>query len=162
MNAAHWHLVVNHIPIIFPMVGIMIMFMGLISKSEAVKRTALIFFIVGAIGVLAATETGELAEDVVENLIGVTNDYIEIHEKKAKTFAMLSYTLCGISILGLWASFKQKTFSSIVFITTLIYSLVVLFYAIQTGKSGGEIRHTEIRSGSTISDMMIKTEEEDD
>jgi hypothetical protein len=35
MNGAHWHLVVNHLPIIFPIVGVIVMITGLISKSEA-------------------------------------------------------------------------------------------------------------------------------
>lgn len=49
MNEAHWHLVVNHLPIIFPIVGVIVMIAGLISKSEAVKRTAHLIFIMGAL-----------------------------------------------------------------------------------------------------------------
>lgn len=37
MNSAHLHLVVNHLPIIFPIVGVIVMITGLVSKSEAVK-----------------------------------------------------------------------------------------------------------------------------
>jgi hypothetical protein len=58
----------------------------------------------------------------------------------------LSYILGGISLLGLWASFKQKTFSSIISLGTMIFAFVVLFFAKQTGTTGGEIRHTEIRT----------------
>jgi hypothetical protein len=72
MNGAHWHLVVNHIPIIFPIVGVIVMITGLVSKSEAVKRTAFMIFILGSFAVIAAMNTGEDAEDVVEKIIGVT------------------------------------------------------------------------------------------
>lgn len=150
MNGAHWHLVVNHLPIIFPIVGVIIMITGLISKSEAVKRTAFMIFIFGALAAIAAMNTGEGAEDVVEKINGVTENFIEIHEETAETFAILSYILCGISLLGLWASFKQKSFSSIISIATLIFAFVVLFIAKQTGTTGGEIRHTEIRNGNSI------------
>jgi uncharacterized membrane protein len=150
MNGAHWHLVVNHLPIIFPIVGVVVMITGLISKSEAVKRTALMIFIIGALTAIAAMNTGEGAEDVVEKINGVTENYIESHEELAERFAILTYILGGLSLLGLWASFKQKTFSSIIVIAILAFALVVLFFAKETGTSGGEIRHTEIRSENSI------------
>jgi uncharacterized membrane protein len=150
MNGAHWHLVVNHLPIIFPIVGIIVMITGLISKSEAVKRTAFMLFIFGALTAIAAMSTGEGAEEVVEKISGVTENYIESHEETAETFAILAYILGGISLLGLWASFKQKSFSSIISIGTLIFAFVVLFFAQQTGTTGGEIRHTEIRNGNEL------------
>jgi uncharacterized membrane protein len=150
MNGAHWHLAVNHLPIIFPIVGVIVMITGLISKSEAVKRTAFMIFILGAFTAIAAMNTGEGAEEVVEKINGVTENYIESHEETAETFAILAYILGGISLLGLWASFKQKSFSTIISIATLIFAFVVLFFAKQTGTTGGEIRHTEIRNGNSI------------
>jgi uncharacterized membrane protein len=150
MNGAHWHLVVNHLPIIFPITGIIIIILGLISKSEAVKRTAFLIFILGALASIGAMASGEGAEEVVEKINGVTENYIENHEETAEIFAILSYILGGISLFGLWASFKQKSFSSIISNATLIFAFVVLFFAKQTGTTGGEIRHTEIRSGNNI------------
>ncbi len=150
MNGAHWHLVVNHLPIIFPIVGVIVMITGLISKSEAVKRTAFMIFVFGSLAAIAAMNTGEGAEEVVEKINGVTENFIESHEETAETFAILSYILGGISLLGLWASFKQKSYSSLISIATLIFAFVVLFFAKQTGTTGGEIRHTEIRSGNSI------------
>lgn len=146
MNAAHWHLVVNHLPIIFPIVGVIVLITGLISKSEPVKRTAFMIFIIGSLATIAAMNTGEGAEDVVEKISGISENYIETHEETAEAFALLSYFLGGISLLGLWASFKQKSFSFVISVGTLIFSFVVLFFGKQTGTTGGEIRHTEIRS----------------
>ena len=148
MNGAHWHLVVNHLPIIFPIVGVIVMITGLISKSESVKRTAFMIFILGAFAAIAAFYTGEGAEEVVENIKGIQDNYIHSHGETAETFAILSYILGGISLIGLWASFKQKTFSNIIVILSLLFVLVVLFFAKQTGTTGGEIRHTEIRNGN--------------
>jgi uncharacterized membrane protein len=150
MNGAHWHLVVNHLPIIFPIVGVIVMITGFFSKSEAVKRTAFMIFILGALAAIAAMNTGEGAEEVVEKISGVSENFIENHEETAEIFAILSYILGGISLLGLWASFKQKTFSNLISMSTLIFTFVVLFFAKQTGTTGGEIRHSEIRSGNSI------------
>ena len=162
MNEAHWHLVVNHLPIIFPMVGVIVMITGLISKSEAVKRTAFMIFILGALAAIAAMNTGESAAEVAKKINGVTENFIENHEETAETFAMLSYILGGIALLALWASFKQKSFAAIIAITTLIFSFVVLFFAKQTGTTGGEIRHTEIRSNTTIPTSENNNAEKDE
>ena len=162
MNGAHWHLVVNHLPIIFPFVGAIVVIVGLVSKSEAVKRTSLMIFVLGALASVAAMSTGEGAEEVVENIAGVTENYIKTHEEAAETFAILSYVLGGISLVGLWASFKQKTFSSILTLSTLTLSFVALFFAKQTGTTGGEIRHTEIRTGAALPTAVEGEEEGDD
>ena len=140
------------------------MITGLVSKSEAVKRTAFMIFIFGALAAIAAMTTGEGAEEIAEKINGVSENFIKSHEETAETFAVLSYILGGISLLGLWASFKQKTFSSIVSIGTLIFALVLLFFAKQTGTTGGEIRHTEIRSGNSVpaTDNNNAKENEDD
>ncbi|WP_192349130.1 hypothetical protein [Algoriphagus sp. Y33] len=162
MNGAHWHLVVNHLPIIFPIVGVIVMITGLVSKSEAVKRTAFMIFILSALAAIAAMSTGEGAEEIVEKISGVTENYIENHEETAETFALLSYILGGISLLGLWASFKQKSFSSIISIAALVFAFVVLFFAKQTGTTGGEIRHTEIRSGNNSPALEKNNAEKDE
>ncbi len=162
MNDAHFHLVVNHLPIIFPLVGAILLATGLISKSEAVQRTAFMIFILGGISAIVAMSSGEGAEEVVENISEVSENFIKIHEETAETFALLSYILGGLSILGLWSSFKKKTFSNVVCIIVLIFALVVLFFAKQTGTTGGEIRHTEIRNGNnTTKDNKTEKEEND-
>lgn len=155
MNGAHFHLVVNHLPIIFPLVGIIVMLTGLIFKSQDVKRTAYLIFFIGMITAIAAMTSGEGAEEVVENINGVTENHIEIHEEAAERFSILTYILGGLSLFGLWASIKQKSFSHGTNIAILIYAFVVIFFGRETGTTGGEIRHTEIRTNSTESPAIL-------
>lgn len=162
MNGAHWHLAINHLPIIFPIVGVIVMITGIFSKSEAVKRTAYLIFILGTIAAIAAMSTGERAEEVIEKINGETKSYIENHEETAETFALLSYILGGLSVLGIWISFKRKTLSNIIIISTLIFVFVVLFFAKQTGTTGGEIRHTEIRNRNDITVIENNNIQEED
>ena len=72
MNNAHLHLVVNHLPIIFPVVGVIILLIGIFTKSDVSKRNAYIVFILGAVASVAAMATGEGAEDAIENIQGVS------------------------------------------------------------------------------------------
>lgn len=145
MNGAHWHLVLNHLPIIIPMVGLLMMIGGILLKSEILKRAAYGIFILGALTAIAAFYTGEGAEEVIEEIQGIDERFIKIHEEKAEIFAILLYVLGGISLLGLWANWQKKSFSNVISYMAIVFSFVVLFYAKQTGTTGGEIRHTEIR-----------------
>lgn len=145
MNGAHFHLLVNHFPIIVPIIGLLVLLFGLYFKSEAVKRTAYLLFVLGSIFSILAMASGEEAEEIVEERVEVSETYIESHEEAAETFAILSYLLGVFSLFGLWASIKQKSFANIVSIVTIIVALVALFFAQKTGTTGGEIRHSEIR-----------------
>lgn len=162
MNDAHLHLVFNHLPIIIPIVGVLVMIGGLIVGSEVVKRTAYFIFVLGAVCTIPAFFTGEGAEETIEHLQGMDEKYIHIHEELAETFALLSYLLGAMSIFGLWASFKQKSFSTIVSYSTIVFSLVVLFFGKQTGTTGGEVRHTEIRNDSASGSSAQDTDESEE
>jgi FtsH-binding integral membrane protein len=52
---------------------------------------------------------------------------IKVHEEAAEIFAILLYVLGGISLIGLWANWKEQSFSKIIAIVTIVFSLVVLF-----------------------------------
>lgn len=145
MNGAHYHLVLNHLPIIIPIVGLLVLIGGFIVKSEIVKRTAYCIFILGAIAAFAAIATGDGAEDVVKQIDGISKSLIHEHEEKAELFALLSYILGIGSIIALWSNWKKKSYANYIALALLIYCLAVLYFGQQTGTTGGEIRHSEIR-----------------
>lgn len=146
MNQAHFHLMVNHLPIIFPIVGALVLIGGFIFRSEVVKRVAYFVFIASAITTFPSFVSGEGAEEVVEGISGVSEVYIEKHEDLAKTFSLFSYALGLVSLVALWANWKKKSFASILSFVVLALSFVVLYFGKVTGTTGGEIRHIEIRS----------------
>jgi hypothetical protein len=55
-----------------------------------------------------------------------------------------------ISFIGFWAYWKQKSFARYIAYALLILGLSGLYFAKQAGTSGGEIRHTEIRSVNAL------------
>ena len=163
MNEAHLHLTFNHLPIIIPIIGLLIMIGGILLKSE-VKRTAYAVFILGALATIPAFASGEGAEEIAENLPEVTHHVIHEHEEVAETFALLSYLLGCISLIGLWSNWKQKSLSNISTYGTALLSVIVISMAKKTGTTGGEIRHTEIRSnhdGDSTSEMEDEEHEEE-
>ncbi len=163
MNAAHWHLTVNHLPLIFPIVGALVLTVGFIIKSDAVKRTSFLIFIIGALASIAAMSTGEGAEEVIEQLGINSKNYIETHEEIAETFSILSYVLGAVSLFGMWVNIKRVSFSNTLNWAILAFSIAVIMVGKETGTTGGEIRHTEIRtSENSPSPNSQNIEEKDD
>jgi uncharacterized membrane protein len=160
MNNPHLHLVVNHLPIIFPIVGIILLLIGIFSKSETTKKNSYIVFILGAIATIAAMATGESAEEAIEHLQGVSENIIKAHEESAEIFAGASYFLGLVSAAGLFAYYKKHKLSAYSAYIVGIVSLITLFLAQQTGNSGGQIRHSEIRNNSQQTSENNNKEEE--
>lgn len=148
MNQAHFHLVVNHFPIILSIAGVLTLLVGLLVKSEVTKRVGYVFLVVSALFSVVAMQSGEGAEHVVENARIADERIIEPHEEAAEVFAVMSYVLGGLSLIGLWATWTKKSFANVILVATLLVGGVTVFFAQKTGTTGGEIRHTEIRSGS--------------
>lgn len=150
MNNTHLHLVVNHLPIIFPVVGIIILLIGIFTKSEVSKRNAYIIFILGAFASIAAMATGEGAEEGVEHLAGISESLIRTHEEAAELFAGISYVLGVLSIFAFLASLRNWSISKFFPFATLILAAFAMYFAQEAGRTGGEIRHSEIRSGAAV------------
>lgn len=168
MNDAHWHMVVNHFPIIGTILGLGILIGGLVFKNNSIKNTAYCLFIVAALFSFASMNTGEGAEEIAEKLPDVTDQIIHKHEEAAEKLALVLYFLGAISIVGLYLNVKKNAKANLVSFLALTVAAVGVFLAQQTGTTGGEIRHTEIRAngettaGATPSETATQGEEDDD
>jgi uncharacterized membrane protein len=146
MNQAHYHLLVNHLPILGTLFGMLTLAAGFIIKNSTVKRTGLGILIFAAISVFAANITGEGAEEIVEPIAGIEKSYIHEHEEAAETLIGIMIALGVISIFTLVVDVLQRKYAPILYILTLVFSIITMFFAQKTGTTGGEIRHTEIRA----------------
>lgn len=150
MNDAHFHLVVNHLPIIIPIVSLFVLLIGLFMKSEAVIRTSYLLFVLTGVTTFLAFSSGEGAEEMVENLPGVTEYLMHEHEEKAELFSLMSYVLSCVSLLALWANWKQKKVSKWLLLIVSALALLIIIVGREVGTTGGEIRHIEIRKNTNI------------
>jgi len=161
MNSAHFHLVVNHLPIIFPIVALIVLAVGIGYKSELVKRLSYFLFVLSAIAAFVSMNSGESAEEMVEELSGVSHRLIHEHEEKAELMALMSYLLGVVSSVAFWASFKGKTFANLLSYAVAVIAVITIFLGKQTGTSGGEIRHPEIRSSVPRTQEFEEESDED-
>ncbi len=167
MNTVHWHLLLNHLPIIGGIIGMGILVAGFVFKNNPlVKRTALGGFLVSAVFSIPAFLKGEGAEEAVENLPGVMESLIEEHEDLGKLFLLLMSTLGVVSLLALFADIKKLKAAKTLYFLVLLVGMVSIYFGATTGVSGGKVRHTEIRTdaqnvskGEVID--SLESEEED-
>ncbi len=144
MNTTHLHLLINHLPIIGSILGGFVLAQGIWNKSELTKIAAYNVLIISSIGAIVAYFTGEEAEEIIENIAGVMENTIKIHEDFA-IYALIALIALGISsIIGLWVTIKQNSYSGIVSTVTLVIAFVGFGLIAQTGYLGGQIRHTEL------------------
>ena len=146
MNDAHWHLVVNHFPIIGTILALGILIAGLFLKNNSVKNTAYALFIVAAIFAAFSMATGEGAEEMVEDMPTIGKHIIHEHEEIAEKLAIVLYLLGGISVLGIILNLKNHPKAKFISIVAVIVGIGAVYVAQLVGTSGGEIRHTEIRA----------------
>lgn len=146
MNDAHLHLVVNHFPIIGTILGLGILIAGMILKNNSVKNTAYVLFIIAAIFAVLSMATGEGAEEMVEDMPTIGKHIIHEHEEMAEKLAITLYVLCSVSFIGLFLDYKKNKKGKFVSYITVVVAFICVFLAKETGTTGGEIRHTEIRA----------------
>jgi drug/metabolite transporter (DMT)-like permease len=103
-------------------------------------------FIFSAACAIPAYLTGEGAEELVENLPGVGEDLISAHEDMAYTFLWMTIGVGLIALITFFSDRMQKKSASALFLITFVAALGTMVFAQRVGTSGGNIRHTEIRS----------------
>lgn len=150
MDSVHFHLVINHLPIFGLLIGILTLIAGLLLKKTEVKLTALGIIIFSAIASIFAFYSGDSAEDIVENIAGISKALIHDHEELAESFFTFTLIIGAIAIVAFIAELKKWKFARYLIILVLILSISDMVLAKFVGTSGGEIRHTEIRSDSKV------------
>lgn len=159
MNNAHWHLVLNHLPVVGLLIGTLILIAGLLMKKPEVKLTALAVLVFTALTSIAAFYTGEGAEEVVENIAGISETLIHNHEEDAELFFTVTLILGSLSLLGFILEFKKLRFAKYVIYLVLLMAFSDGILAKNVGTSGGEIRHSEIRDTANVLELGNETED---
>ena len=149
MNAAHLHLILNHIPVLGTAFGLGLLVFAIWRKSQELKKTALGVFVLAALLTVPAYLTGEPAEGIVKTLPGISKPIIEQHEQAAG-IAFTGVALLGAGALaGLFLSRRDRILPRWLASTLVGASLTVAMLMTWTANLGGRVRHTELRPHST-------------
>ena len=152
------HLMLNHFPIIGTLLGTGVMVYGYFTRSEATQRAALLTWFLMALAAIPVFLTGEPAEESVEGLAGVSEALIEQHEEAAELALWVMEALGLLSLAAFFLKANNKILTGVAF----ALSLITFGLMARTGYLGGQIRHTEIRSGATVQAPAAQDGEKDD
>ncbi len=145
IGPAHWHLLLNHFPIILSIVGTCFLAVSFLIKKQHLKFGALLILIFGAAMSFPAYKTGNSAEHSIEKIAGVSESAIENHEHIATTGYRIIIITGFIALITLLLVHTKKKAATIFLIITLLAAATSAGYMSYVGYTGGEIRHSEIR-----------------
>lgn len=147
MNATQLHLALTHVPVVLSIIGLVILIISFFKKSNTLTKTALWILLAAGVFTLPVYFTGEGTEEAVEGLPGVSEVVIEQHEDFAKATLVLvsaSGLLAGVGLLA----YAFGRFVTVVKVLSLLLAFVSAGAMARTAHLGGQIRHTEIRTGA--------------
>lgn len=161
MNAAHIHLVVNHVPLFAALFGACLLAIGLLKNERSLKSAGLVLGLVAGLGGVVAVQSGERAEDVVEAYAGTNEAAIEEHEEAAEVTQWAAILLGLVSLGALLMPKGRDALRGRAEWLTLALFVVTLGLVARTANLGGPIRHPEISASATAVDLEAGGEEDE-
>ena len=148
MDFTHLHLLLNHVPVIGAVLGVLLLSVALLRRSDELGKAALGLFALLAAAALVVFLTGEPAEELVEKLPGFSHAITERHEDAARV-AMIAMGLTGAFCLIALVVIRKRPLARWVTPVALVVSLGTAGVMGYTANLGGQIRHTELRTATT-------------
>ncbi|WP_461099477.1 PWWP domain-containing protein [Spirosoma luteolum] len=148
MNDAHWHLLVNHIPIIGGLLATLILGFGLLRRSAPIIQLALGLLVCMSLGTVLTNLTGDEAEHYLRSIRALDEARFHQHED-ASTLASIAMYLTGVAALLdlVWARARRLPW-----LPAVVFALALLTSGLMAnvGRLGGLIMHKELQSGQPV------------
>lgn len=145
MNPAHWHLIMNHIPIIGSFFATLLLIFGLIRKSNSIITASYWFFIIVAIAAFMTDQTGGKAAGYLSDAGLASDTLIKPHAEAADKAGLAIYITAALALLTLLINkLKQSRVMPVIILLAALAGSALMSW---TGLLGGEIMHKEIRPG---------------
>jgi len=146
MTAAHIHLLLNHIPILGSIFGLLVLIYAMLRRSDEARKICLATFVITALITIPVYLSGDGTAQIVSPLPGVSADIIQQHDSAA-TITIVVIELLGVaSLLCLWHLWKGRTLPGWLVSTVLVLAVLSSGLGVWTGALGGQIRHSEVRA----------------
>lgn len=146
MSVVQIHLMLNHVPVVAPVMAALLLLIGFAVKSQAVLRAGLATLIAAALFALPVYFTGEPVEEAVEKLPGVAKQQIETHEDSAKA-TLVFLSILGAGSLAAMVAYRKRALPTGVGAAVLALCVISAGQVAWTAHLGGQIRHTELNAG---------------
>ena len=147
MNAAHLHLMLNHVPTIGLVVGVGLYLLSLVRREDPLERVSHELFFVIAVLALPTYVTGLGAHLAIADRADVATGAIDAHHGAA-LLALACMEMTGFTAwLALWRRRRNARSGWGMPVAVLALALMTLVVLTGAATLGGEIRHPELRTG---------------
>ena len=146
-NAAHLHLLLNHIPTVGAVVALGLLLLAFVRRNEHLTNAGLEVLFVIAVLTLPAYMSGAAAFQQVRNQPGISDDAMRVHQDAALAGFVVTEFAGFVAWVALWQSRRRgRAARGLVSASTLLL-IVALALMSRAATLGGDIRHPEIRAG---------------
>jgi hypothetical protein len=149
MSATQVHLMMNHLPVLGSLLGLVLLGAGMARKSEELKRTSLLILLAAAVAALPVYLSGEPAEKHVQGLPGVGSRDLEKHKEVAQLALSVMLVVGGLSGSAFWLFRRGSAVPNGFVMGVMAAAILSCGLMAWTAHLGGQVRHTEIRPSST-------------
>lgn len=144
MNSAQVHLALTHLPVFGYLLFTPLFFVAVWKKKQDLLNLVSIMLLLLSLSAIIVFNSGEGAEEIVEEISGISHDAIHEHEESGElSFWLLSISgLAAALVLALRVSlFHSKQFRLLIVMG--IFLLATSLSSLYTAHLGGKIRHPE-------------------
>ena len=145
MNGAHLHLMFNHVPVIGLFCCLALLLAGQWRKNPDLVKAGLVALVMVALVSIPVYLSGEPAEEIIEELPGMSHDLIHAHEDGA-IWAFIGLEVLGaLALLGLVGFRPPKQLPQWLVPAVLVLGLLTMIWVGWVSALGGRIVHPESR-----------------
>jgi hypothetical protein len=158
MNAPHWHLAINHLPVVGVFLVVLLLAYALVRGRGELYGVSLGALVLLALATIAVFYTGRSADETLMDYADVDDKLVHIHEAAANIAFTGIGILGAVSLVALGLSRKLPHVSKGVTTTIFLLAIVETMLMARTANLGGQIRHPEIRAGGAPAATLQKAD----
>ncbi|HEY2572781.1 MAG TPA: hypothetical protein VGH65_01890 [Verrucomicrobiaceae bacterium] len=160
MNSTHWHLLINHIPVLAVPFGFVVLLWGMLRRSSEVQKLSFAVFIVAAAIGWPTHETGHDASMELQDSSDATSGFVMLHDAAAGYALWAVGALAFFAIIAWIAGRGSRAVPAWASVIVLLLSLFASAVLARTAYLGGQVRHTEIRTKASEAEAIKKSKED--
>ncbi len=143
MNFMHFHLMMNHLPLIVTVVGLLTLLAALARRSDELLKAALAMFVLSALVAIPTYLTGEQAEVQVQKIAVIAREAVLRHDDAAAWALTANEVLGGLALIGL-VVMNRRPAPRWLIVAIIAVAVLVGGAMAYTANLGGKIRHPEV------------------
>lgn len=164
-DAIHLHLMLNHAPLFLALGGAILALAGAAMDERWLRRAGLAALVIAGPLAWAVSESGERAEDALEQVRPVGEALVEAHEEAAEA-AVPVFAFAAVAAAVALALERKPRFARIAALLAGALGAAAFALAARTAQLGGKLSHPELTPGgaapSAVSAPASGSEKEHD